>query len=1054
MQAFAREALAATGYISPEGRPAEGLLLSEAAATSSGDAARLGPILKNDRGGLGADAIFRVGTSPAILFKSSTTATREEEAEWHRIAWNFGAAPILWVTTPRHVKLYNAYQPPEEYGHQPPLLKDFPYDQGTFKRVFRAIDRRCGRRHVAMGAFWRSRLARPIDREHRVDNVLLRELEVLLTALVRNGLQPSLAQKLVGRCIFFQYLVHRGHVPECELPRHFGAPDLHSILTSVDNTYKVFRWIRLTFNGDLFPIEDEASEREQLEHSPQRLQPLSDFFGHFNITDGQGRLFPFKFNVIPVELISSIYEKFAHMARTDGAPTSGIHYTPINLVDFVLDPLFEEITADTRVLDLACGSGVFLVESLRRLAWHRSRGQTLDRATVNDILTNQVRGVDVSPAALSVAAFSLYLAVLELAPPSPRDLDSLAGLRFEPLLDRVLFAASAFDPGLENRLPGNGSDDRFDIIVGNPPWTYEPMERASDRESARKESRTDRRSSTRIEGFRSGTTYARQQSLKIPPRSPDWAFLWRCRDFAHPETRVALVMKATPFFSLATNTSSARDALFRAFPNVTLVNLSQLRTSRLFQEYKDGAEAKRRKRRTAGPALIFLSNCLPTKEGCVSVMELPWSSTFDRTGVFELPADPPKALQLDSLKTLPGLLKAAAFGTDRDVWLLDRLSRNPRLVRFDLWIEQSRRPAGTGLQPGNTMKTEEDLLDLPRATAGDVEHGRLPDRLPAFRAERVHRSRDPSIYKGPLVLLPEGALANAPAKGRYVGVFDERSIAYNESFFGVSFFDPALPPDRADKPALRGRALAAIMYSRLVAYQLAFMGGTVGIKQTKVEVVDLDNVRIPRIDKFGPEQLQRLSDSLAALTERPKVDDVARACRTIDRVVEDAAALTDGDRRLLEDADRRTAAVFFETRSARNPMLERPGREEIRRYAENVCMTFNAFASGDDDCALVAHGYTWPPSEAVVVKFTLTTLGGLTTASNMEEIPVDDSGGAVPSAPGDTELPYLMPAKAARFYAGQEIYFMKPAQYRCFSPAAGQSDADRIIADLMTSTPH
>ena len=79
-------------------------MLSDAISTSAAEATRLGPLLSTSRGGLGADAVFRVGTSPVILFKSSEESS-DEELEWHRIAWNFGVAPLLWVTTPEYIRL-------------------------------------------------------------------------------------------------------------------------------------------------------------------------------------------------------------------------------------------------------------------------------------------------------------------------------------------------------------------------------------------------------------------------------------------------------------------------------------------------------------------------------------------------------------------------------------------------------------------------------------------------------------------------------------------------------------------------------------------------------------------------------------------------------------------------------------------------------------------------------------------------------------------------------------------------------------------------------------
>jgi hypothetical protein len=166
----AREVLAATGYLTRDGRSSEGLVLPGDARRAAGEAARLEPLLSPERGGLSADAVFRVGTSPVIIFKSSPEPTMAE-SEWHRTAWNFGVAPLLWVTTPQYVRLYNAYHPPADFEGGSPLLKEFPISE-VLDRALAEIDAACGRRHVAMGSFWHSELARPIDRKKRIDNIL------------------------------------------------------------------------------------------------------------------------------------------------------------------------------------------------------------------------------------------------------------------------------------------------------------------------------------------------------------------------------------------------------------------------------------------------------------------------------------------------------------------------------------------------------------------------------------------------------------------------------------------------------------------------------------------------------------------------------------------------------------------------------------------------------------------------------------------------------------------------------------------------------------------
>ena len=50
----------------------------------------------------------------------------------------------------------------------------------------------------------------------------------------------------------------------------------------------------------------------------------------------QARLWPYSFEAIPIELISSIYEMFAHASNQEAAEATSIHYTRFNLVELVL----------------------------------------------------------------------------------------------------------------------------------------------------------------------------------------------------------------------------------------------------------------------------------------------------------------------------------------------------------------------------------------------------------------------------------------------------------------------------------------------------------------------------------------------------------------------------------------------------------------------------------------------------------------------------------------------------------------------------------------------
>ena len=85
----------------------------------------------------------------------------------------------------------------------------------------------------------------------------------------------------------------------------------------------------------------------------------------------------------------------------------------------------------------------------------------------------------------------------------------------------------------------------------------------------------------------------------------------------------------------------------------------------------------------------------------------------------------------------------------------------------------------------------------------------------------------------------------------------------------------------------------------------------------------------------------------------------------------------------------------------------------------------------------------------VVVKFTLATRREMDPAPALKHGRLKEIDNASFSALGGTQLPYLKPAKTLRLYVDRSVYMIKPAQYRYFSPAAGQTDADRIVSDLM-----
>ncbi|MCY2990349.1 MAG: hypothetical protein NTY19_21095 [Planctomycetota bacterium] len=70
-------------------------------------------------GKLGISHIFEVAQSPCIYFKRWDAEPEAAELAqrlltWQQAAWNDGRTPMLWVVSPTHVRILNAYVRPRE----------------------------------------------------------------------------------------------------------------------------------------------------------------------------------------------------------------------------------------------------------------------------------------------------------------------------------------------------------------------------------------------------------------------------------------------------------------------------------------------------------------------------------------------------------------------------------------------------------------------------------------------------------------------------------------------------------------------------------------------------------------------------------------------------------------------------------------------------------------------------------------------------------------------------------------------------------------------------
>ncbi|NGM80161.1 HsdM family class I SAM-dependent methyltransferase [Burkholderia multivorans] len=1007
------KALTETGYLLPDGTPAPGL-----ASGGVHVGTRLRALLSNSRVGLNADAVFSAQSVPTAVFKDAGDAAPSEEqiARWHEAAWNVGVAPLLWIVTPTDVRLYDCYASPAKESPQQIATEPLEVFSLQAEDRLRSLDAMCGRYATETGAFWSSAIGQRIDRRNRVDRQLLDEINALedqLTALApadgraqrddkeETRASREFAQRLIGRCIFTSYLVDRG-IAQAFLPPELSA-DVAKMFETVDSTFTLFRWLRSTFNGDLFPMDDPGAEHQRL--GDKHLALLRDFVEGRSLLSGQGRLFRFRFDAIPIDLISSIYQQFARLTAADEAHSQGLHYTPVELVHLTLDPVFEALPENARVIDPTCGSGAFLVEAFRRLVWKRARGKTASRAVVREVLYQQLFGIDINRSALGIAAFSLYLAALELDEEPVQDIQDL---KFHRLIGVTLFEADT----VHDELPPLITQRPFDAVVGNPPWTFV------------KKAHTVRKRKT-----------AGVQAIG-PRRSPDQEFLWIAAHLAGDRGRIGMVMKASPFFSKDDQAIQARAALLRTLHPAALVNLSALRKEGLFPD-------------ATGPALLFFGRCaLVDRDDRILVGSIPWTPDFKRNGVFHVGPGELKSLPLERVLRASAMVKAAAFGTVRDGWLIEKLERTfPTLEQVLSTARIGARGQGFQVDGGDINFPPDDYYSLGVVTPDDYRPLRISSgSLPRFNYPSLHRTRNPAIFEGPLLLCPKGNFAAALEPGRYSASVSAESVLYNKNFYGISFIGNEIAA---------AKALSAILNSSVTAFQLALGGSTWGLERPTVEPSDLLALRVPDLGKVDTNLLECVLSAEAAVALSPGDPERIAA---LDHAVCELYGLEPDEVVVANDGVRRARTLLFESRAQRMTLVARPSFKDLTAYANEVVRTVNAYLRARGKRHL----------EAVIYPRHVAVGNAIEGTPGVDAVRFAMVAGAPTGTPGihqgsDEEIarlaslirghassevpPYLNERRLLRIYDENALFILKPSEARYWTRTAGLNDGDAVLAD-------
>ena len=314
-----------------------------------------------------------------------------------------------------------------------------------------------------------------------VDEHLLQSLAELSIIFSRSNTEeevvsPAAVNALIARLLYFYFLVDRKFITESRL-QAWGLDgisidgDSH---WSLKDTKKLFGRLDEVFNGSIFPLSQKHIDSFNEEHVNQLRRVLRSG----ETPEGQLSFFDYDFATIRTETLSAIYEMFLRNESENAGKQFGAFYTPPYVADYTLDRLEDQkpFRRGTRVLDPAAGSGVFLVGAYRRIVEAcLPKGITrLPLEDLHELMLTSIYAVELNQTACHVAAFSLYLTMLDYVDPAEiDDYTSWPVVQGKNRLFPPMLAANQL--GVANIQAADFFSDEAscivcDVIVGNPPW--------------------------------------------------------------------------------------------------------------------------------------------------------------------------------------------------------------------------------------------------------------------------------------------------------------------------------------------------------------------------------------------------------------------------------------------------------------------------------------------------------------------------------------------------------------------------------------------------------
>lgn len=582
---------------------------------------------------------------PQLYFFDFTHASpsAEEKNRIHIRMWNGNQVPAYVIIENSIVHFFDARVKPQR--DQTNYAKEIITLAGDAIKEFNASE-------FDNGLFWEERNNNQHFKfEQSATRDLIRGLkEVYRSFQEKSHLDHHVALKLLVQSLLIKYLEERdedsasGYFAGTYFRRNFQCANFCDTIRQ-GKLLDLLDQLATDFNGKIFEWNKQTEKKERAAIQKAAVKQLADYLDA-NIQNNQYVIWRlYSFSHLPVEVISSVYEELLTNSKD-------IVYTPEMIVSTLVDECMPlgEAKQDFKIIDVSCGSGIFLVKAFKRVVqwWRYEQYQKTGNLVkpplpvLKDLLLKSIHGVDIQSDAIRLSIFSLALAILDevdLDPPT------WGKLRFPDLSENIIVQ----DFFAYISTPSSGS---FDLVIGNPPFN---LQQVNNKELSRKK---------HFEQLYQQFGY--KSPIAIPDENPALHFLVQSVQLLKPAGLLCLIQPTGPLLY-------QRDMAFKEqfFSTVNLLQIID------FTKLADKLWGKT----TVATGAVFIQHAPPADS---PVLHLVANRSFSNSNRLFLEFDHYDFHYVNRHDVYynPGIWKANLLGGGRVAQLTERLASLPTLGEF------------------------------------------------------------------------------------------------------------------------------------------------------------------------------------------------------------------------------------------------------------------------------------------------------------------------------------------------------------------------------------